>query len=284
MKRRISISLFAALFSTALIPCGYAILPEPGNIYYGTARNVFGIPYGPGSQAKILMVRVIGPVDKPDDQIEDDDIILAESPIIAPSAGNLVNFILRPSLDGLGGTRYIASAGRENDPVILLIEDSGIRYAVASTANCTPVSDIAPDLGPRGTIREVSIRAIDDIDGDCLADTWEAFFFGGNGFGQSEDPDGDGSNNLTEFIDGTNPLIPDRIDISLETRGLAITRNGNSLTVDWPRDLARSYTLEWATGLSEFVEIPANKLSGERLNIIDVSGLTQIFVRLRVSR
>ena len=74
MKRRISTSLFAALFSTALIPCGYAILPEPGNIYYGIARNVFGIPYGPGSQAKILMVRVIGTVDKPDDEIEDDDV------------------------------------------------------------------------------------------------------------------------------------------------------------------------------------------------------------------
>jgi len=284
MKSFKPVSVLAALICTAVQPCVYAILPEPGNIYYGTARDVFGVPYAPDSHAKILMVRVIGTLDNPNDNIADDDIILAESPIIAPSSGNSVNYILRPSLDGLGGTRYIPSAGRENDPVILLIEDSGIRYPVASAANCAPVSDIVPILGARGTIREVSIRAIDDYDGDCLADSWEAFYFGDNGFGMTEDLDGDGYDNLDEFVAGTNPLIPDEIDITPENRGLSIVRNGNSLTVDWPRDPARSYSLEWSTGLSGFAAIPANKLSGVRLNTIDVTGLTKIFVRLRVSR
>ena len=261
-----------------------AFLPEPGNIYYGTARSIFGVPFTTASSAVVSMVRVIGTLDDPFDAVPDDDITLAESPILAPSSASSVNFILRPSLDGLGGTRYVATAGRESDPVRLFITEDGVRYDVASAAGCTPISDPVLPLGSRGTFREVNIRAIDDLDGDCLADSWEAFFFGDTGFGATEDFDGDGYNNLAEFVGGTNPLLSDQLNITLENLGLSLVRTGNFITVDWPRDPGRTYVLEWSSNLTAFTTIPAGKLSGPRLNTVDVTGFTKIYIRLRVGR
>ena len=263
----------------------FALLPEPGNIYYGTARDVFGVPFTSDSQVKVTMIRVIGTLDDPYDNVPDDDITLAESPIIAPQPNSPINFILRPSLDILGGDRYLATAGRQNDPVLLFIMDGGQRYPVAAAGNCAPVSDPVPALGGRATIVEVNIRAIDDLDGDCIADTWEAYHFQGTGFGATEDLDGDGYSNLSEFLAGTDPWTPDQISLTLENLGLTLVKNaGNSVTVDWPRDPSRTYVMQWSANLSAFTDIPGAKLSGPRRNIVDVSGLSKVFIRLRVNR
>lgn len=49
-----------------------------------------------------------------------------------------------------------------------------------------------------------------DSDGDRLPDRWESQYFGSATAGNpNADTDGDGRNNLQEFIDGTNPLISD---------------------------------------------------------------------------
>jgi len=272
--------LFGALMSAE------ALLPEPGNIYFGTARDVFGQPYTPNASATVSMVRVIGTLDNPRDEVPDDDITLAESPILAPGASSTVNFILRPSLDGLGGSRYIASAGRENDAVRIFITENGIRYDVASAGGCAPVSDPVLPLGGPTAVRELNIRAINDLDLDCIADSWESFFFGDTGFGATEDLDADGYNNLAEFLGGTNPLLADRLDTTLENLGLSLVKgSGNSVTVDWPRDPARNYLLEWSSDIAAgFTTIPAARLSGARMNVVDVTGFTRIFIRLRVSR
>ena len=287
MKRPVlPVTVTAGAFLISVIVPVNALLPEPGNIYFGTARDVFGKPYTPDASAIVSMVRVIGTLDDPFDGVPDDDIILAESPILAPGAASTVNFILRPSLDGLGGSRYIASAGRENDPVRIFITENGIRYDVASAGGCAPVSDPVLPLGGRAAVRELNIRAINDLDVDCIADSWESFYFGDTGFGATEDLDGDGYNNLAEFLGGTNPLLADRLDTTLENLGLSLVRgSGNTVTVDWPRDPARNYVLEWTadTGAG-FTAIPANRLSGSRMNVVDVTGFTRVFIRLRVSR
>ena len=271
-----------ALFCT--LSSVFGLLPEPGNIYYGLARDVFGVPYTPSSTAKVMMIRVIGTLDDPFDAIADDDITLAESAILAPTTTLPINYILRPSLDALGGTRYTPTAGRESDPVRLFIELAGVRYPVASAFNCIPVSDPVPTLGARGTIRIVNIRAIDDYDGDCISDTWEVFFFGDIGFDGQDDLDDDGMVNLTEFVGGTNPLLKDLLDVTPENRGMVLSKNGNFLTVDWPRDPARSYVMQWSSDLALFTDIPPAKLSGALLNTVDVTGLSTVFIRLRVSR
>jgi hypothetical protein len=48
-----------------------------------------------------------------------------------------------------------------------------------------------------------------DLDGDHLPDAWEAEHFSDMTFGPEDDPDGDGSTNLQEYADGTDPLNPD---------------------------------------------------------------------------
>ncbi len=52
---------------------------------------------------------------------------------------------------------------------------------------------------------EVVMSGSDDGDGDGLPDTWESAHFGGLGYGPGDDPDGDGQNNLEEFVGGTQP-------------------------------------------------------------------------------
>src|SRR5262245_18042697 len=49
-----------------------------------------------------------------------------------------------------------------------------------------------------------------DSDGDRIPDRWELQYFGSaSGADAAADLDGDGRNNLQEFIDGTNPLVAD---------------------------------------------------------------------------
>lgn len=264
-----------------------ALLPDPGNIYYGLAKDVFGQPFAPGAEARVVMLRVIGTLDDPFDAIPDDDILIAESEIINPPGSNgLINYILRPSQDdGNGNNRYIASAVRQNDAVQLFIVAGGIRYPVASAGNCAPVSDTVPAIGARATVRQVNLRAIDDYDGNCMADTWERFYFGESGVDGSVNFDGDDYDTLAEFLAGTNPLLPDGLNISVEQSGLSIVRlSNNSVRVEWPRVPGRTYTLEWSTTLQSFTQVPAAKLSGANLDVIDVTGFTHVFVRVRVSK
>lgn len=290
MKRSIANHIRAALIGASLVVASspepaQAFLPDPGNIYYGIARDVFGVPYTVESTAVVSMVRVIGTLDDPFDNVPDDDITLAESPIVAPSSTSAVNFILRPSLDILGGSRYTANAGREGDTVRLFITENGVRYDVAAAAGCAVVSDPVLPLGPRATVRELNIRAINDRDGDCIADSWEAFFFQSLEFGSDEDLDGDGYNNLSEFLAGTDPFFPDQINLTRENLGLSLAfTGGNKLTVDWPRDPSRNYVLQWSTNLQTFTDIPAARLSGPRMNEVDVTGMSRVYIRVRVGR
>lgn len=66
--------------------------------------------------------------------------------------------------------------------------------------------------------KEALVRNLDSV-GDGISDWWRVLYFGGNGTTTNAsscatcDPDGDGMNNLTEFLDGTVPTVPDTLSI-----------------------------------------------------------------------
>ena len=67
------------------------------------------------------------------------------------------------------------------------------------------VSDAAGNPAVQQT-RTVTVAL--DSDADGLPDSWEDMFFGDLSQGPSDDPDGDGQNNLTEYNNGTDPNDP----------------------------------------------------------------------------
>ena len=59
-------------------------------------------------------------------------------------------------------------------------------------------------------VAEVRVLRAADEDGDSLPDGWETYYFGDtNVVTGTDDPDGDGQDNLTEFVAGTDPTDPD---------------------------------------------------------------------------
>lgn len=278
------LSLFFTVLGATTIN---ALIPDPGNIYYGLARDMYGVPYQPGQDAKVQLVRIIGTVDDPWDNVPDDDIVIAESEILAPQGGNgSVNFVLRPSLDdGSGSARYAPAAARINDVVAIYVVDEGVRMPVMSVMNCAPMSDVVPVIGARGSINLVNVRTIDDYDANCLSDSWEYWFFGSSGVDPHGDEDGDGIDNLAEFISASNPLVFDALDLTRENAGRVLSKTGSMIQVDVPRQTGRTYIMEWSSDLKTWTAVPSNKLSGTLLNRVDTTGMgASLFFRYRVSR
>jgi hypothetical protein len=71
--------------------------------------------------------------------------------------------------------------------------------------------DTAPSgWEPPGQIASAALAAANDLDNDLLPDPWEAAHFGSSILhDRYDDPDGDGADNLEEFLGGTLPVIPD---------------------------------------------------------------------------
>lgn len=276
--RQLFVLLFIASSASALIP-------DPGNIYYGVARDVFGDPYQPTDNAKVCLVRVVGTVDILHDSIPDDDIVIAESDILSLQGANGVNFVLRPSQDdGTGTARYTANAARANDAAAIFIVEDGIRVPVTSILS-PAISDTVPAIGPRGSIFQVNVRANDDYDGNGLSDTWETWFFGSAEVNPYDDDDQDGLDNLSEFLGGTDPMLFNALDLSLERAGQMFSKTGSMVEVDVPRLAGRAYVMEWSTDLVNWTAVPVAKLSGPNSNRADTTSMGQsVFFRYRVSR
>ena len=87
-----------------------------------------------------------------------------------------------------------------------------------------------------------------DVDADHLPNTWELQFFGNDHSAKpAEDPDGDGNNNLDEFIAGTDPgNAMDRFAATV------IHDSGGTIRIQASGKAGRSYHLQRSTDLSNW--------------------------------
>ena len=87
--------------------------------------------------------------------------------------------------------------------------------------------------------------------GDGIPDWWRQYYFGGDGKTTNTqscttaDPDGDGMNNMTEYLAGSNPL-----DFRSAVRVIAIDRTGNAINLRFSSELGQSFFLERNTDLT----------------------------------
>jgi hypothetical protein len=93
----------------------------------------------------------------------------------------------------------------------------------------------------------------EDSDGNGLPDVWENFWFNQIGVNPNADPDGDGCDNLQEYVMGTNPRDPNsvlRIQLIPQGEGSAIIRfQRHSASGPGYADKTRTYRLESVTTL-----------------------------------
>jgi uncharacterized protein (TIGR03790 family) len=75
----------------------------------------------------------------------------------------------------------------------------GVQFVAWDSSNSVALSPTA----------HITLRATNDADRDGLPDSWERSYFGGiYAFSGTDDADGDGANNLNEYIADTNPTNP----------------------------------------------------------------------------
>lgn len=86
--------------------------------------------------------------------------------------------------------------------------------------------------------------------GDGIPDWWRQYYFGGDGKTTNDqscataDPDGDGMNNKTEYVAGSNPL-----DGRSAVRVFALDATGNVVNVQFSTELGQTFFLERTTDL-----------------------------------
>ena len=86
---------------------------------------------------------------------------------------------------------------------------TGDRLHLVALTAAGPVSQASVDVGQRGQILRLDLdTANPDQDENGLLDEWEMLYFGRTGNDPADDPDADGRTNLKEFLDGTDPRVP----------------------------------------------------------------------------
>ncbi len=135
------------------------------------------------------------------------------------------------------GAKAPSSAATQGDYKLIINYETGVDNLFNLSANVREVdgNDIAatnPDvvrdlkIKLRDHLKEVSANmpSLDpthanfsgtapDIDSDTLEDEWEFRELLSYHFGPTDDPDGDGMDNLTEFTNGTDPLVNETVAI-----------------------------------------------------------------------
>jgi hypothetical protein len=84
----------------------------------------------------------------------------------------------------------------------------------------------------------VSGQSVEDADGDGLPDWWEQQYFGGGSPSASDDGDGDGSNNYTEYVAGTDPT--DALSIFAIQEFVS---DAGGYVISWNAEVGRSYRI-----------------------------------------
>jgi len=235
-------TLFAALVlagaATVLLPSAdHAGLPQPMCVYYGQAKDGYGLPY-----------------------LRDADVILRHGTneiarqTISGSLRPGVNFALYVHLDdGQSATPYSPRALRSGDLVSIVVRDRDGEKTVME-------DQVVPPVGQPGDIILRNVTAAEDTDRDGLPDPWEwALIEWSDGRLRSladvrggDDFDGDGMSNWQEYLAGTFPFLDDDY---LRIEEWALTTNGH-LRLTFLSVAGKSYTPVCATNLTSSVWAP----------------------------
>jgi hypothetical protein len=125
----------------------------------------------------------------------------------------------------------------------------------------------------------IFIPDVIDSDGDGIADPWEVEKFGSIASCEaSADEDGDGHNNYSEYIAGTNP--------KLKSSCLRVTLDivGNDCVINWEPVENRIYSLEWSPNVlyTPFTSLEGGMLSPQN-SVTDTNNPSGLgFYRIKV--
>jgi hypothetical protein len=176
--------------------------------------------------------------------------------------------------DGLGNLRGYAWGANigwinfENTGAPMVDLNTGKLSGYVWSANCgwislsNAVAHVQTDLVANGA----------DTDGDGLPDAWERLHFGGLSPNAEDDPDGDGMNNLQEYLADTNPLNADE---NLRITAFDTPPNGREPKVTWTSKPTRRYYLEKSLNLG--LPVPVWEDSGLGLIVPDGASTTRSF-------
>jgi len=118
-----------------------------------------------------------------------------------------------------------------------------------------------------------------DVDGDGLPNVWEMEYFGSTtGAVASADSDGDGENNLAEYISGHNPTNAASY-FSITNIDVTVT-NGFSFILSWESVSGRVYGVNWADSLTNsFTNISGDLPypAGSYTDIVERAGLEHFY-------
>lgn len=190
MKRLLpNASLVAVGLCLALLaPLGHAGLPQPLCVFYGQARDGFGLPYR--ANADVILLHGTNEVARH---------------TIRGSLAPGVNFALSVHLDdGRTSARYSTRALRTGDSVSIRVRDVDGEKTIMERAT-------VPPAGHPGEMILLNVTAGDDADGDGLSDLWEWEMIAWSGgllktpwdVSGDDDFDGDGMTNREEYLAGT---------------------------------------------------------------------------------
>lgn len=171
-----------------LVPPGHAGLPQPMCIFYGQARDGFGLPYR--TNAQVILLHGTNEIARQ---------------TIRGSLATGVNFALSVHLDdGRGMKPYSHRALRSQDRVSIIVRDADGDKMIME-------SQTVPPVGVPGELLLVNVTAGEDSDGDRLSDLWEHELIAWSGgtlrdladVRGEDDFDGDGMSNRAEYEAGT---------------------------------------------------------------------------------
>jgi hypothetical protein len=172
-----------------------------------------------------------------------------------------------PTTVNEGSTSQLAALATFTDGTVLPLNAASVAWSVSggglASVNAAGLATAAivyqntngvaraDYLGQFGTLTLTVLNVNNDdfgiYAGDGIDDAWQVQYFGLNNANAlaTADPDGDGQNNLFEYLAGTDPTS------AASTFTLGISGTGTQRTISFsPLIAGRSYTVEYATSLT----------------------------------